>query len=92
MNDKMKIEAMLSEESANGSYFRITVLNHLLININSKTQNLCSELYIPHKEIDIDFMWDVLKEKLGYEVVSYDDNDYNPYHECFCFTIKIRRE
>lgn len=91
MTDRMKIEAMLSENVASKSYFRSIVLEDLLMFINEKNGNLCRKLYIPKDERDIDFMWEVLKEKLGYEVVRYDDNDYNPYYQSFCITIEIKR-
>jgi len=89
-NDREKLKKMLAELPKENSYFRRNVLNNLFNAINEETGNLDLSLYIPMKEIDDFFLRDILEIELGYKA-EYDDSDYNPYHECFCYKIKLSR-
>ena len=88
--DREKLTKMLAELPEKNSYFKKNVLDELLNSIDNKTGNLTSSIYIPQKEIDDSFLRDVLERELGYEA-KYDDSDYNPYHECFCYRIQLKR-
>ena len=84
MNDKKKIEKM-QEELKENVFFRNNVLSDLLGWIDESTGNFLNEVYVPQKERDCDFLKAVIIE-LGYYEANYDE-EYNPYHECYCYKI-----
>ena len=88
--DREKLEEIRAGLPEENSYFQRTVLDNLFNSIDNETGNLTSSLYIPIKEIDDFFLRDVLERQLGYQA-EYDDSDYNPYHECFCYKIQLKR-
>ena len=85
MTDKMKIEKMQATLKEN-VYFRNNVLSDLLGWIDDSTGNFLPEVYVPQKERDCAYLKAVIIE-LGYIEAVYEE-EYNPYHECFCFKIK----
>ena len=86
MTDYEKLKKM-QEELLKASFLRKNVVDDLLNFINVETGNLHKNLYIPEKERDCVYLKAILQE-LGYQA-KYDDSDYNPYHECYCYKIQL---
>ena len=84
MTDKMKIERMQATLREN-VYFRNNVLSDLLDWIDETTGNFLTEVFVLQKERDCDYLKAVMIE-LGYEEAAYEE-EFNPYHECFCYKI-----
>ena len=87
--DRERLEEMLKELPEAKSYFNRNVFVALMEHIDENTGNLRESLYIVGKDVDDTFLRNVLEVKLGYKA-EYED-DYNPYHECYCYKIQIKR-
>ena len=87
--DRERLEKILNELPESNSYFKKKVLVALMEHIDPNTENLRESLYIVRKEISESFLSNVLEVELGYEA-TYED-DYNPYHESYCFKIHIKK-
>lgn len=85
MTDKKNLEQRLAALEAK-SCFQKNVLDNLINSIDATTGNLTKQLYIPQKERDCKFLKTIIAE-LGYQA-EYDE-EYNPYHECYCYKIKL---
>ena len=87
--DRERLEKMLNELPSSNSYFEKKVLVALMEQIDQDTGNLSESLYIVLKEISESFLKNVLEDQLGYQA-TYED-DYNPYHESYCYKIHIKK-
>lgn len=87
LKDKEQLE-MLQTRLAENEYFRHNVINDLFKEINDETGNLNKDLNIPRYERDELYLFHVIMEELGYGV-EYAKEEYNSYHECFCYRIRI---
>ena len=88
MTDKAKLQ-QIQKKLAENEYFRHNVLKKLLDAIDETTGELEKELNIPQKEINDNYLFEVLTCELGYEIKV--DEEYNPFYERFCYKIKLRR-
>ena len=89
ITDRERLEKIRNELPSSNSYFEKKALVALMEQIDQNTGNLSESLYIVLKEISESFLKNVLEDQLGYEA-TYED-DYNPYHESYCYKIHIKK-